>query len=84
MALYRQQVVSRLPKQLKIMDDKPNPAAGESTIAQSTDVRGPEPGHFLKSIDTDTDVDASDVEDESDGMERQDFLGTTNLENRED
>ncbi len=65
------------------MNEKPNPEAGESTIAQSTQVRAPEPGQFLKSIDEDTDVDANEVEDESDGMERQDFLGTTNLENRD-
>jgi hypothetical protein len=71
-----------LRKQRKIMDERPNPEAGESTIAQSTKPHGPEPGRFLKSIDEHTDVDANEVEDESDGMERQDFMGTTNLENR--
>ncbi|MEZ0540404.1 hypothetical protein [Fibrella arboris] len=64
------------------MTDKPQPESGESTIAQSMEARAPEPGHFLKSIDEDTDVDASDVKDESDGMEKPDFLGKTNLENR--
>ncbi|HEX9956042.1 MAG TPA: hypothetical protein VGA96_02260 [Fibrella sp.] len=66
------------------MNEQPEPEAGESPIAQSTEARAPEPGHFLKSIDEDTDVDADEINDTSDGMERQDFLGTTNLENRED
>ncbi|RYF72869.1 MAG: hypothetical protein EOO39_11405 [Cytophagaceae bacterium] len=51
-------------------------------MTQSTEARAPEPGHFLKSIDEDTDVDASEVDDESDGMGKHDFLGKTNLENR--
>ena len=64
------------------MTEQPDPAAGESPIAQSTVPHGPPPGHFLKSEDDDTDVDASEVEDESDGMGKPDFLGKTNLENR--
>nr|ARK11535.1 hypothetical protein A6C57_15050 [Fibrella sp. ES10-3-2-2] len=70
--------------ELTIMTEKPNPEAGESTIAQSTVPHGPPPGHFLKSIDEDTDVDNSEINDESDGMEKPDFLGKTNHENRDE
>lgn len=42
----------------------------------------PEAGKFLKAVDEDTDVDASEVKDESDGMGPHDFLGKTNRENR--
>ncbi|MEZ0486955.1 hypothetical protein [Fibrella aquatica] len=66
------------------MTDKPQPEAGEKPIVQSTEAQAPQPGHFLKSIDEDTDVDASEVKDESDGMEKADFLGKTNLENRDE
>ena len=64
------------------MNEQPQPESGESPITQSTEARVPESGHFLKSIDEDTDVDADEIEDESDGMEKPDFLGKTNLENR--
>lgn len=66
------------------MNEQPNTEAGESPIAQSTELRPPKQGQFLKSEDEHTDFDASEVKDESDGMGEHDFLGKTNLENREE
>ena len=43
----------------------------------------PQPGKFLKAVDKETDVDPSEVEDASDGMGNDDFLGKTNLINRD-
>ena len=63
-------------------DPKPGESTpGESTPGESTPGEST-PGTFLKEIDEDTDVDAGDVKDESDGMPENDFLGKSNLRNR--
>ncbi len=49
---------------------------------QSPSDEDPKPGTFLKEIDEDTDVDASEIKDESDGMPENDYLGKSNLRNR--
>ena len=64
------------------MTQQPDPEAGESPPAQSIVPHGQPAGHFLKSVDEDTDVDASEVKDQSDGLENPDFMGKSNLENR--
>ena len=43
----------------------------------------PQPGKFLIEEDEDTDVNASAVHDESDGMQETDYLGKSNLRNRD-
>ncbi|CCH02122.1 hypothetical protein FAES_4122 [Fibrella aestuarina BUZ 2] len=53
----------------------------ESGQAPDKQVGGP--GTYLKGENEDTDVDASEVEDESDGMPERDFLGKSNLRNRD-
>ena len=50
---------------------------------QAPDEKVGGPGTYLKGIDENTDVDASEVEDESDGMQETDFLGRSNLRNRD-
>ncbi|MEZ0610677.1 hypothetical protein ACAW74_19340 [Fibrella sp. WM1] len=50
---------------------------------QSPDEQDPKPGTFLKGENEDTDVDASEVDDQSDGMPERDFLGKSNLRNRD-
>lgn len=49
---------------------------------QSPDEQVQGPGTYLKGIDENTDVDASEIEDESDGMQETDYLGRSNLRNR--
>ncbi|MBO0952818.1 hypothetical protein [Fibrella forsythiae] len=58
------------------------PESGQATPDRAQNTTTPAKGHFLKSIDETTDADTSEVEDESDGMAKPDFLGTSNLENR--
>lgn len=61
------------------------PEAGQSPDDKDPfKAQAPQPGHFLQSEDEDTDVASGDVKDESDGMEKTDFLGKTNLENRDE
>ncbi len=48
---------------------------------QSPSDEDPKPGTFLKEVDEDTDVDAGEIHDESNGM-KADFLGKSNLRNR--
>lgn len=50
---------------------------------QAPDMGMGTPGTYLKGEDKDTDVDASEIEDKSDGMQEKDFLGRSNLENRD-
>lgn len=52
----------------------------ESGQAPDTKVGGP--GTYLKNENEDADVDASEVDDQSDGMNEKDFLGKSHLRNR--
>jgi hypothetical protein len=52
----------------------------ESGQASDSKVGGP--GTYLKAVNEDTDVDPSEIKDESDGMPMNDFLGRSNLRNR--
>jgi hypothetical protein len=50
---------------------------------QSPSDEDPKPGTFLKEVDEDTDVDAGEIKDKSNGMEETDYLGKSNLRNRD-
>ncbi|MBO0939722.1 hypothetical protein J2I47_24460 [Fibrella sp. HMF5335] len=50
---------------------------------QSPSDKDPKPGTFLKEVDEDTDVDADEINDKSNGMEETDYLGKSNLRNRD-
>ncbi|MBO0930397.1 hypothetical protein [Fibrella aquatilis] len=50
---------------------------------QSPSDEDPKPGTFLKEVNEDTDVDADEVKDKSDGMQETDYLGRSNLRNRD-
>ena len=60
------------------------PESEQAPDSDLTKATTPQPGHFLKDEDTDTDVKSSEIDDESDGMGKPDYLGKTNLENRDE
>lgn len=72
-------------KTTKNMTNEPEPEP--DLTAQAGDdlfkAKAPQPGTYLKAEDEHTDLDPDEVKDESDGMAGDDFLGKTNLQNRE-
>ena len=67
------------------------PESGETHVPRkdpenddSFKAQTPQTGKFLKVVDEETDVDAEEVEDGSEGMTKPDFLGKSNRENREE
>ena len=65
------------------MTNEPQPDLTAQAGDDLFTAKAPTPGTFLKAEDENADIDPDDVIDESDGLTKPDFLGKSNLENRE-